>query len=254
MNFNEKNSNGITNEIAFQKIFNKKIVKELNSQFQELLYSLFDDLKEEDYIECWPSKFKEKADIKIKIKGNIKGISIKMGESNSVHHEHINSLSNYLLSIGVSNTIVNELRSYIFGIINGIQVNAENYKKEKQKEIIQIKKALGDFYVKINLIIRFLWKGKETQLFDADAIIHGTPQNFLWATKSEVLEYLINYPNDNSTHVKIGPLFIQCQNRNLNQNISSMYAEEYIQVKWYSLRKDLYFITKNRQNVKKIIT
>lgn len=250
MNFNERNNNGIANEVKFQKIFDKKMVKELKSQFQELLYSLFDNLKEDDYIECWQSKFKEKADIKIRINGNIKGISIKMGENNSVHQEHINGFSNYLLSIGVSNTVVNELRAYIFGIINGVQINTESYKKEKQQEIIQIKNALMDFYIKINLFIRFLWKGKETQLFDADAIIHGTPENFLWATKSEVLEYLINYPNDNSVHVKIGPLFIQCRNRNLNKNVSSMFAEEYIQVKWYSLKKDLYIITKNRQKRK----
>ena len=145
MNFNERNNNGIANEVKFQKIFDKKMVKELKSQFQELLYSLFDNLKEDDYIECWQSKFKEKADIKMRINGNIKGISIKMGENNSVHQEHINSFSNYLLSIGVSNTVVNELRAYIFGIINGVQINTESYKKEKQQEIIQIKNALMDF-------------------------------------------------------------------------------------------------------------
>ena len=84
MNFNERNNNGIANEVKFQKIFDKKMVKELKSQFQELLYSLFDNLKEDDYIECWQSKFKEKADIKMRINGNIKGISIKMGENEKV--------------------------------------------------------------------------------------------------------------------------------------------------------------------------
>ncbi len=248
MFFNEFNNKGIANEINFAKMLNKKIVKELPKSYQELLYSLFENLNEDDYIECWKSKFTEKADIKVRIRGDIKGISIKMGESNSVHQEHINSLSNYLLSIGLSNYLVEKLRAYIFGIINGIQVDVKTYKQEKEQDIIEIKIALSDFYIKTCLIIRFLFKGKENQIYDADAIIHGTPENFLWATKSEILEYLIFYPDGETKNVKVGPLFIQSRNRNLKNNIKSVYAEEYIQVKWYNIKKDLYFITKKREN------
>lgn len=247
MIFTENNNKGVANEIKFANILDKKTVKELPKNYQEMLYSLFEYLKEDDYIECWKSKFKEKADIKVRINNNIKGISIKMGELNSVHQEHINSFSNYLLNIGISPKIITELREYIIGIMNRITMDAKNYKKSKPLEILKIKKSLSDFYTKANLIIRFLFKGNEKQFYDADAIIHGTPNNFIWATKSEILKYLLEYPEDNSINVKVGPLFIQCRNRNLNDNISSRYAEEYIQVKWYSIRKDLYFITKKRE-------
>lgn len=228
MVFTEKNNKGIANELEFAKIFDKKMIKELNKPFYELIIYLFDNLKEEDYIECWKSKFKEKADIKIRINGNIKGVSIKMGELNSIHQEHINSFSNYLLNIGVNNDIIIKLRSYIFGILDGITLDAETYKKRKYNDIIKIKNSLSDFYVKTNLVMRFLFKGNETQFYDADAIIHGNPNNFVWATKSEILKYLLEYPEDNTANVKIGPLFIQCRNRNLKKNINSRYAEEYI--------------------------
>ena len=247
MRFTEKNNRGIANEIEFTKMFDKKMVKELGKPFYELITNLFDDLKGEDYIECWKSKFKEKADIKIRINGNIKGISIKMGELNSVHQEHLNSMSNYLLNIGVTNHIILSLRNYILGSLDGITVNAETYKKRKYADILEIKKSLSDFYVKTNLIIRFLFKGNENQFYDADAIIHGTPNNFVWATKSEILKYLLEYPENNSTNVNIGPLYIQSRNRNLEDNVNSRYAEEYIQVKWYSMKKDLYLITKGRE-------
>ena len=247
MNFTEKNNKGIANELKFAKKIDKKMVKELDKPFYELITNLFDNLKGEDYIECWKSKFKEKADIKIRINGNIKGISIKMGALNSVHQEHLNSFSNYLLNIGVTNQIILSLRAYIFGVLDGITVNAETYKKRKYEDIKEIKKALSDFYIKTNLIIRFLFKGNENQFYDADAIIHGTPDNFVWATKSEILKYLLEYPEDNSTNVNIGPLYIQSRNRNLEDNINSRYAEEYIQIKWYSIKKDLYFITKKRE-------
>ena len=93
-----------------------------------------------------------------------------MGENNSVHQEHINSLSNYLLNIGIKYDIINKLRAYNFGLINGIQVDAETYKKRKSSDIVAIKMSLNDFYIKINLMIRFLFKGSETQFYDTDAI------------------------------------------------------------------------------------
>ncbi len=249
MNFTEKNNKGIANEIEFTKIFDKKTVKELDKPFQNLLFTLFRDLNLEDYIECWKSKFKEKADIKIRINGDIKGISIKTGELNSVHQEHLNSFSNYLLNIGINNNTIIKFRSYIFGIVDGFTVDTNTYKERKYQDINYIKESFSDFYVKTNLIIRFLFQGNENQFYDADAIIHGNPQNFLWATKSEILKYLLSYKEDNSTNVKIGPLYIQCRNRNLKNNINSRYAEEYIQVKWYSIQKDLYIITKRRENL-----
>lgn len=252
MTFNEKNNSGIANEINFATKFNKKLVNELDENSQALLYTLFDNLKPTDYIESWKSKFNEKADIKIRINGDIKGISIKIGNCNSVHQEHIDTFSSYLLNIGISNYIVDKIKAYINGTINGIVVDAKTYKEKKKNDIIEIKNALADLYIKICLIIRFLFKGQEGQIYDADAIIHGTPSDFYWATKSEVLEYLISYPDGITINVKIGPLFIQCRNRNLKNNLDSMYAKDYIQIKWYNLKKDLYFITKKRKNTKNV--
>ncbi len=253
MLFNENNNNGIANEVKFANIFDKKLVKDLDIAYQELLYNIFNDLKEDDYIECWKSKYKEKADIKIRINGNIKGISIKMGEKNSVHQEHVNSFSNYLLNIGLSKELIDKLRAYIFGFINGVQIDAQTYKKRRYNDIVALEKAFCDYYTRTNLIIRFLFKGKETQFYDADALIHGTPTNFIWATKSEILKYLVDYPLKIIGCVKVGPLFIQCRNRNLQKNINTMYTEEYIQVKWYTMKKDLYLISKERQKKSELL-
>lgn len=250
MLFTEYNNNGIYNEIKFVGLFDGRKVKDMNKNAKELLISLFGPLSGEEHIECWKSKYKEKADIKIRINGNIKGISIKMGESNSVHQEHLASLTNYLLNIGVDNEIVNKLTDYIIGVINDTRIDAATYKRIKSEDIIAIKNALSDLYVKVSLIIRFLFKGKENEPYDADAIIHGTPYKFLWATKSEILKYLIAYPDGNTINVKVGPLFIQSRNRNLKEKEISKIDEKYIQVKWYNLKKDLYFITKMRKKSK----
>ena len=114
---------------------------------------------------------------------------------------------------------------------------------------MEIKKVLNDYYVKTNLLIRFLFQGLEDQKYDADAIIHGTPQNFVWATKSEVLNFLYNYPLDTTLNLKISALSLQCWNRNLHNNERTKFTKKYIQIKWHTIRNDLSLITiqRNRQ-------
>ena len=114
--------------------------------------------------------------------------------------------------------------------------------------------AAGDMQKSISIVEDMTTQGIDAICIapvDADAIIHGTPDDFLWATKSEIINYLIKYPDGNTVNVKVGPLFIQCRNRNLKKESNAIYAEEYIQVKWYCINRDLYFITKNRNNQKK---
>ncbi len=247
MYFTKFNNNGIYNEIKFVQLFDGQKVKNLNQNCQNFLEQLYGSLSKEEYIECWKSKYNEKADIKIRINKDIKGISIKMGECNSIHQEQLASFSKYLLNIGIKTEIVEMFNNYILGIVDGNRIDAVTYKKRFEKEILEIKTSLSDLYIKVNLIIRFLFKGKEDQQYDADAIIHGTPQNFLWATKSEILRYLIDYPDKMTVNVKIGPLSIQCRNRNLKHKEIAKNDERDIQVKWHNLKEDLYFITKKRQ-------
>ena len=44
MNFTEKNNKGIANELEFAKKIDKKMVKELDKPFYELITNLFDNL------------------------------------------------------------------------------------------------------------------------------------------------------------------------------------------------------------------
>ncbi len=251
MIFTQKNNKGILNEVNFAKMIDNKKVSELPIKIQEMLLYLFKNISQNDYVECWQSKFNEKADIKIKINGDIKGISIKMGQNNSIHQESLISLTNFLLNIGLENSIKAKLKAYIHGKINDTKVDITTYKKANYQEIIEINEALNDFYIKTLLAIRFIFIGKVNPTYDADAIIHGTPDNFLWASKSEILYYVLNYPQTFPNNIKIGPLTIQCLNRNLKQNANAKCAENYIQIKWYSLKKDLLYITEKRKNILK---
>lgn len=237
---------GIKNEIYFANTLNGKKVKDLPQEMQELIYAIFDNVREYSVIECWRSHYLEKADIKIRINGNVKGISIKTGKNCSMHQEHYKKFSDFLIKLGVDYEFINILHRFIIGKINNKKVNSKTYIENNLKEIELIRNKFNDYYIKTNLLIRFIIQGTELQNYDCDAIIHGTPNNFLWATKSEILKYLIDYNIDKYDYINISALNFKCYDRNLRNNIERKKHEEDIQIKWYTIKEDLTNITKSR--------
>ncbi len=245
---------GIKNEYRFVYYFNNKKIKQLSKEAQQLLYTIYDgdNLTDDTSIECWRSKYNEKADIKIRINNIIHGISIKTGKQCSMHQENKYSFYKFLSKIGVPNPIITNFNNFMLGIINNEKVKGNIYIQKYSQEINQIIDIFNKYYIKTNLIIRFIFQGSENQLYDCDAIIYGTPNNFLWASKDEILSYLINTPTKLTGCINISNLNIKCYNRNLKNDISNMTKENDIQVKWYTLEEDLTEITENRKNFEKL--
>ena len=239
---------GIKNEYAFANYFDNKKIKDLNFQSQELILTLYGkDIDKNQKIECWRSKYIEKADIKIRIKGIIKGISIKTGHQCSMHQENKATFYQFLTKIGVSDDIIYKFDNFMTGRSNNTRLNGRDYMNSHSKDINEIIEAFNQYYVKTNLIIRFLFLGNDDQKYGCDAIIYGYPHNFLWATKDEILFYLANNPSKLVGCIYVSQLNIKCYDRNLKNNISRIKNQDDIQVKWYTLIEDIEKITTKRQ-------
>lgn len=238
---------GIKNEIDFAHYIDHKEVKDLPLQYQKLIYSLFKDATENSKIDCWKSKRNEKADIKLKINGEVKGISIKTGHNCSIHQEQDESLYRFLTKIGLENKIITYIKKFMEGYLNNVRVDAITYINNNQQEIGKVKDAINDYYIKVNLLIRFLFMGTEKQNYDCDAIIYGTPKYFLWATKSELLKYLMEKEPSNHNRINISTLSLKCYDRNLRNNSFRIDKEKQIQIKWYEIENDLRIIANNRK-------
>jgi len=219
-----------------------------------MLFFIFENISLKSTVQCWQSKYNEKADIKIKINGVIKGISIKSGKFCSMHQENINKFYPFLLKIGVDNAIIEIFDKYLKGIINNKKISAKEFIEQHPKEIDILKNKFNEYYIKINLIIRFIFQGTENQKYDCDVLIYGTTENFIWATKNEILEYLINYQIIKPSFINISALNIKCYDRNLRNNPLRIEQQNSIQIKWYSIAEDLKNIIKKReQHIKKLI-
>ena len=98
---------GYQNEKDFVNLFNKKYLYELDNKAQDLLKDLFEnEIDNSEPIKAWKNKAVQKADIFIKYKNYIKGISIKSGHNNSIHHEQIQEFERYLAKLKIPYKVI----------------------------------------------------------------------------------------------------------------------------------------------------
>ena len=125
-------------------MFNGKCFCELDYNSKNFLNELFDiKIEDNEKIVCWKNKETQKADIFIKCRNYVKGVSLKCGNSNSVHSEKIQDFKRFLLDLNIPFRIVEKYVSYHYGYFKNEMGNSdysrrlssEEYKNFYQDEI-----------------------------------------------------------------------------------------------------------------------
>jgi len=240
--------NGYKNEIEFINYINNKKFKQLNLLIQEMLETLYPNIKPNDIVKAYKYGKFAKVDIVINVNNILKGISIKCGSKNSVHLEPIEKFTKYLQTKNFKQT--DNLLRYLYSDRTNNntgteRISSEQYKIKNSISIDLVNNEINN--LKTDLITRFLIKTNINYKINVELFIIGTISDFVWATKEEVINYLINN-NITSTGVHISSLFIQNWNKNLNYNPKYEYCRNYIQVKWYSMFDDIIKIMCIRNN------
>ena len=235
--------NGTNNEFDFVLAFNNKKVKELNPLLHKVIMDIYFDASEDDLIKAWRNHKKQKTDIFIRINGIMKGISIKMGSRNSVHVEHIKDFCNFLYDLGASEELVKKYIAchYADGTLNGKGVerlSLKQYKMFHQNDIDEINSFFNNPINISKALDRFVLKGNNSE-YEIDGIIYGTPGDFLWIKRSDIVNIIFFNMNKYCSAVHFGALVCQPLNRCLNYNNRYSYGRYYVQVKWYSLFDDI---------------
>lgn len=246
------NKSGFENEDELIEHLNNKKVKELNKNLKDFIFFLFDSVDEESNIQATTEKSGQKPDMIIVINDNIKKISIKKGTGNSVHQEKVDVFAEFLASINIPNDLINELLRFHWGdgTCDGTgnqRISSFEYKREFPEKIEIIN---AEFNKEDNLkqfINRFIMQGKSNKYDTVDALYYGNVEKGHWATKEEIIEYIVNNTFELDS-VHFGPLTYQIWNRCLNFNPKTEERRKVMQVKWGSLYNDLLNIERNRRN------
>lgn len=244
------NTSGFQNETDLISALANKYYLNLNNNLKNFISFLFPQVNDYDKIKCYSGIAGQKPDIIIEINNKRKNISIKKGSGNSVHQEDIELFIDFLTTLDISEEAKIELLKYHWadGTTDGsgkIRVSSAEYKAEHQNEIDLINSELNKKEPLTKLITRVLFKGKNDEFDEADVVYYGTINKGHWATKNEIIKYMLDNNFDiNSIH--FGPLTYQIWNRCLNFNPNTENRRNVMQVKWGSLEKDLLIIEKER--------
>lgn len=238
---------GYQNENDFVYLFNNKYLKELDKNSQEFLEDIYDgNITSDEPIKCWKNKMVQKTDIFIKYKNKIKNISLKCGNSNSIHHEQIQEFERYLWNIGLSNEIIQKYVGYHYGYRkdeNGHndynnQLSSEEYKTLYQKDLDEFNIVINKTKIIVDMIDRFIIRGRNSD-YDIDALVCGKIDDYVWITKYEIYDLILTkrcleFKSPHIACLTIGPKK-RCLN-GLTNNVKDKYL---VCIRWNFIRDDI---------------
>lgn len=250
------NSDGFRNEIDIEKSLDFKLYEQLNPNLQYFLQDVFKGYsltgKRIHAIRC---RINVKPDFYLSVDGVPSGVyvSVKKGSGNSVHQESLYSFVEFIEDLGASGDVINALKLFHYGdgTINNTgneRLKANEFAKNNPEVVKNLNKFFSQEDIEKKCIERFLFTGKIEDAPIAQYIYHGTAYSGVWASREEILKYVLSSDTKkDSLVVNIGPLSYQVWNRNLNFNKLSEYKREQMQIKWSSLNDVLTTITSLRK-------
>lgn len=209
---------GFQNENDFVMLFNNKYFYELDNNSQLFLKELFGDIiNNENKIQSWKNHMQQKTDIFIKYNNHIKNISLKCGNSNSLHSEPVQEFKRYLENLGIPYKIIDKYISYHYGykrdcdgkIDFSQQLSSIEYKFFYQNEINDFNNYINKTRIIVDMIDRFIIRGRNSN-YDIDALISGTVDDYVWIMKYDLYDLIlrkrcINYSSPHIACLTIGP-------------------------------------------------
>ena len=243
----EIRNNGIKNEYDFVEMFNGKCLEELDNNSQMFLYELFDgEINNDEQIKSWKNKCMQKADIFIKYKNHIKSISLKCGNSNSIHQESIEAFKMFLENLEIPYKIVDYYTSYHYGYRRdesgkldfSKSLSSEEYKKYYQNEIDIFNEKINKTKIIINMIDRFIVRGRNME-YDIDALVCGTVEDYTWIMKYDLYDLVLSKRCMDFTSPHIACMTIGPKKRNLNRCSNNTKDRYIVCIRWNHIKESI---------------
>ena len=254
------NHEGFAEEKAIIDYINKTVnYEKFNSTFKMFLTFLFNTKCDGKTFSARKGKSHSKTDVVIIMGGTEKNVSLKTGQSNSVHQEPISQFKAFIKSIGVPDDIVDKVLKFHYsdGTSDGtglIREGAKAYSKSHQADIKEINKYFNNKAILRSILTRAISTGAAVKGEDADAVYHGTLNNGKWASIEEIITFLLNKHINSSDTVHASSLTYQAWNKNLKRNPNTENRRHVSQFKWASAYADLKAIFDKRFGATKATT
>ena len=238
---------GYQNELDFVNLFNEKHLNDLDNNSQDFLIDLFGEtIDSTEKIICWKNKVNQKADIFIKYKNYVKSISLKCGQSNSIHAEGLQYFKMYLEQLGIPYKIIDKYLDYHYGYMRdedgnkdfGKPLNSWEYKELYQSEIDVFNNYINRTKIIVDMVDRFIVRGKNSN-YDIDALVCGTVNDYVWILKYDLYDMILSNMRSELTSPHAACMTIGPRKRNIDR--TSMHREDryIVCVRWNYIRENI---------------
>ena len=244
---------GFQNEYDFVEYFNNKYLYELNDNSQTFLKELFGNvIDNNEKIKSWKNKMMQKTDIFIKYKNYIKNISLKCGNSNSMHGESIEDFKRYLEKLKIPYNTIEKYVSYHYGYARdgdgsidfSKSLSSEEYKKIYQEEIDIFNNSINKTRIIVDMIDRFIVRGRNSD-YDIDAFVCGKVDEYVWIMKYDLYDLILSKRCLDYTSPHIACLTIGPKKRNLNRDSKNAKDRYVVCIRWNFIRESIIEFKKN---------
>ena len=238
---------GYKNEYDFVELFNDKYFYELDDNSKRFLQELFKDVIDcDEKIKAWKNKMVQKTDIFIKYKNHIRNISLKCGNSNSIHHESIQDFKRYLEKIGIPYNVIDKYVSYHYGYMRDDNgkidfsklLSSEEYKQFYQNEIDVFNEHINKTRIIVDMIDRFIIRGRNSD-YDVDALVCGRINDYVWIMKYDLYDLILSKRCLDFTSPHIACITIGPKKRNLNGESKNIKDRYLVCARWNFIKEDI---------------
>ena len=238
---------GYQNEYDFVELYNDKYLYQLDNNSKIFLKELFGDIiNDDERIKSWKNKMNQKTDIFIRYKNHIKNISLKCGNSNSMHHEQIQEFKRYLEKLEIPYKVIDKYVSYHYGyrrdndgnIDFSKSLSAEEYKKIYQHELDIFNVTINKTRIIVDMIDRFIVRGRNSD-YDIDALVCGTIDNYVWIMKYDLYDLILSKKCLHFTSPHIACMTLGPKKRNLDGNSKNRKDRYLVCVRWNFIKEDI---------------
>ena len=241
---------GIENEEKMCLSFNNKNYYELNKNLQLLAYYLFPRLDKEKNFRCFQTENFIKPDICISQESEMKYVSLKYGQSETLHNENIKTFVNFLRDSNISEETIETYLLYHYGD------GTTDGTGKRRMSSIEARFAYDDRIRKMNeefnnsktfikkAAERFMFQGVNPDANKAEYIYHGDPEYGVFCSRNQFMRHIEKKNWEYmTTCVHIGPFVIRPHARYSNKEILNESHRHTVVVNYPRFVQDLIYIS-----------
>lgn len=228
---------GIKNEKDFVLAINNRSFKDQMPMIKEIIRDRFPDIRDDEVLKAEQPNRYGKPDVVIWRINKPLYISIKCGSTGALHTERIKSFILFCRKNGISVNTQKILLYYIYGdgTMDGTGVNKVPFFtlfKNNMKHLYAANRELNSKEFMAKAIERFIFFGTEGRVMRVDYVIYGTVNQFIWAKREDIVNFLLTTEFTPLKAPHIGPFTLQPYATNKRKKYANTYKGHVIQVKW----------------------